>query len=371
MPEIVLESVSRVHPDGTRALYRLDLTVPDGELLTVVGPSGCGKTTLLRLLAGLEKPTEGRITFDGADIAGLEPRQRDVAMVFQEGALYAHLTAKGNIAFPLRMRGVAREDTVRRVGREARRLGILRLLPRKPKELSTGHRHAVATGRALVREPSLFLLDEPLANLDVALRARGREEIRQLHQEMRRTTIYATNDQAEAMILGDRVAVLNRGELQQAGAPLELYRRPVNLFVARFVGSPPMNIVAATPERDAQGGWWLTVGRDRLQLNDAGADALRVVAAWLGRRLLLGLRPEHLTLSHGDPFARCLHATCRRVEFLGGELLVHCALEGDGEQRLVARVPAGAPPSPGNRVELAADLEHLHLFDPETGRALV
>jgi len=341
---IRLEQVSKIFPDGTRALDALDLRVRDGELLVLVGPSGCGKSTALRCVAGLETVSAGRILLGEREVTGLPPRERDVAMVFQSYALYPHKTVRRNLAFPLE---VARRDwaeIARRVEEAARRLGLEALLDRKPGALSGGQRQRVALGRALVREPAAFLLDEPLSNLDAGLRERTRAELALLHRRLGATMLYVTHDQEEAMTLGERIAVLREGRLHQVAPPLEIYRRPADLFVARFIGSPAMNLLPA--------------------------PLARRLGASQGIRL--GVRPQVLELvepGQGDADIRV-----EVVEPLGDELRVHARLESqpdDPDALLTVCVSArdgGEPPVPDRRLGLRVPREALHAFDAATGR---
>ncbi len=350
------------------ALVDLRLSVADRERLAVVGPSGCGKSTLLRLLAGLEEPTRGTIRIDGKPVNERSPQERNVAMVFQDYALYPHRTVRGNLAFPLEMRRVARDEIRRRVAAVAELLAIAPLLDRRPSELSGGERQRVAMGRALVREPSVFLLDEPLSNLDAKLRVRVRAEIAELQRRTGTTMLYVTHDQVEAMTLGERVAVLHQGRLQQVAPPRELYARPANLFVAGFIGSPPMNLLPARLAADAGGRLVLDLAGQRLALPDLLAAAAR--AATEGA-LTLGMRPEALRLV--GPRAGALRARVLYGEFLGHELLAHLALGTEGAAgegaRLVARLAHPCEIAPGDAVSLEVDPEGLHLFAAD-GRAL-
>jgi ABC-type sugar transport system ATPase subunit len=349
------------------ALADLCLSVADGELLAVVGPSGCGKSTLLRLLAGLETPTRGTIRLDGEPVDERSPRERNVAMVFQDYALYPHRTVRGNLAFPLEMRRAPRDEIRRRVEAVAELLGIAPLLERRPAELSGGERQRVAMGRALVREPSVFLLDEPLSNLDAKLRVHVRAEIAELQRRTGTTMLYVTHDQVEALTLGERVAVLHQGRLQQVASPRELYARPANLFVAGFIGSPPMNLLATRLGTGAGGRAVLELAGRSLALPDALAPAARAAGA-----LTLGVRPEAIRVVRAAAEAG-LRARVLHLEFLGHEILAHLALgadAGDGTgPRVVARLLDGVAPGRGEAVDLAVDPADLHLFGGD-GRAL-
>jgi multiple sugar transport system ATP-binding protein len=317
---------------STVAVDALSLEILDGEFLVLVGPSGCGKSTALRMLAGLEELTEGRILIGERVVNNLAPASRNVAMVFQSYALYPHMTVYDNMAFALRNQGIRRQDVDRRVNEAARILDLGELLKRKPKQLSGGQRQRVALGRAIVREPAAFLMDEPLSNLDAALRVATRAEILKLQQRLETTTIYVTHDQVEAMTMGDRIAVLQSGVLQQVGTPEELYERPANVFVAGFIGSPAMNLVPAP-----------------------------VVGAPGGAQRIVGFRPEHLRLGNGGGLS--FPARVEVVEYLGDDKLVHLLRNGTP---LLAKLPAAEQLEPGQNVELGVAQEKLHLFDAES-----
>ena len=371
MSKIELRDVRKEFPGGTVAVHDLSLNVESGEVLVLVGPSGCGKSTALRLIAGLEKPTSGSIAIGGEDVVGLGPRERDLAMVFQNYALYPHLDVFRNIAFPLKERRVPKPDIDRRVREVAAMLELSELLRRKPGQLSGGQRQRVAMARALVREPRGFLLDEPLSNLDAKLRAQVRGELKTLLARLNVTSIYVTHDQVEAMTLGDRIAVLNRGLLQQLGTPDEVFDRPANLFVAAFMGSPPMNLLRGRVE-----GGQLRAGTLRLEV--AGVPDGEVV---------VGFRPESLGLAGtGGPG---LDMQVEVVEPLGTETLVHGSTEGElvrpdeilGEGNslpalagtraaIAARLGPRERPATGERVRLGLDAAGIHLFDGATGEAL-
>ena len=365
MARVDFEQVEKCYADQAPALADLCLSVADGELVAVVGPSGCGKSTLLRLLAGLETPTRGTIRLDGEPVNERSPQQRNVAMVFQDYALYPHRSVRGNLAFPLEMRRVPRDELRRRVEAVAGLLGIQALLERRPAELSGGERQRVAMGRALVREPSVFLLDEPLSNLDAKLRVHVRAEIAELQRRTGTTMLYVTHDQVEALTLGQRVAVLHRGRLQQVAPPRELYARPANLFVAGFVGSPPMNLLSARLGAAAGGRPALELAGQSLALPDALVPAARAAGA-----LTLGVRPEALRVVRA-PGAGALRARVLHLEFLGHEVLAHLALEGGAGDalRVVARLEGGVAPAIDEAVALAVDPADLHVFGHD-GRAL-
>ena len=354
MAEVRFEGATRTYP-GTDmpAVNALDLTIGDGEFMVLVGPSGSGKTTALRMLAGLEEVDDGAIYIGERDVTYVTPKKRDVAMVFQNYALYPYLTVAANIAFPLRMAKVGKNERMRRVEVVAERLGLSEYLERKPAQLSGGQRQRVAMGRAIIRKPSVFLMDEPLSNLDAKLRIQMRADIAALQSDTGITTVYVTHDQSEAMTLGHRVAVLKDGNLQQCDTPKELYARPANLFVAGFIGSPAMNLCPA-PNR-ANG-----------SLSFGGVSFRVPVDASSGRPIVLGLRPESLELaSDGVP------ARVDVVEELGADAYLFCSADVDGHTvRLVARVDARAVPDRGDRVSLRPLPHEAHLFDAETGERL-
>jgi sn-glycerol 3-phosphate transport system ATP-binding protein len=336
----------------THVLESIDLALASGEMLVIVGASGCGKSTLLRLVAGLERPTSGQILLDGRDITNVDPAQRDIAMVFQNYALYPHMSVFDNMAYGLRIRGLSKQEIGARVDVAADMLGLRPMLTRKPRQLSGGQRQRVAMGRAIVREPKLFLFDEPLSNLDAKLRVQMRAEIRRLQRRLGVTSLYVTHDQVEAMTLGDRLLVLNQGRPAQLATPMEIYARPADLFVAGFIGAPAMNVL---PAELVQGG---TAARLESGEVVAFADGRRAGAD--GRKLIIGIRPEHVTLG-GD-----LVLTIELVEPLGPETLVHGRLP-DG-QEMVVRLP-GLPPGEEN-LSIALPADALHVFDAETGKRI-
>ena len=328
------------------ALQPVDLVVADRELLVLLGPSGCGKSTLLRLVAGLEEPSQGEVWIGGRRVDDVDPKDRDVAMVFQGYALYPHRTVRGNLAYPLERRGGGRAERAERVRETARALGLEALLDRRPGELSGGERQRVAMGRALVRRPRVFLFDEPLSNLDARLRGELRGEIARLHASAGTTSLYVTHDQVEAMALGDRVAVLRAGRVEQVGTPREIYDRPASRFVAEFVGSPPMNLLPAARDGDRFATGPLSV--------PAPADA--------PDRVVLGVRPEHLQPAGPSPFR------VERVEHFGPDAHVHCAA---GPVAVVARLAATQAPAAGAEIGLCVDdPAHVHRFDPKSGARL-
>ena len=335
------------------AVRSLDLEIPPGELMVLVGPSGCGKSTLLRLIAGLVEPTAGEVWIGGRRVDDVEPGARDVAMVFQSYALYPHMTVAGNLGFGLRVRGTPRAGIEGRVAEAAAALGLAELLSRKPGELSGGQRQRVALGRAMVRDPGVFLFDEPLSNLDAELRLRTRDEIAALHRRLGTTMIFVTHDQVEALSLGQRVAVMDQGRLHQVGTPDEVYRRPANLFVAGFVGSPPINRIA--------------LARDDAGRLAGGPFALHAPSGV--DRATLGVRPEDLAVARtmeGEGEAAGFPATVLRVEALGSEQRVH--LDGPADAAWVARAPPALRVDPGDRVSVSVAWERSHLFDPDGRR---
>jgi multiple sugar transport system ATP-binding protein len=362
MPTVELRNVSKSYARGPRAVDRVSLAIEDGELLVLVGPSGCGKSTLLRMVAGLEDVTEGEILIGPRVVNDVPPRDRDIAMVFQNYALYPHMSVFDNMAFGLRRRKVPPPDVDRRVRQSAELLGLDRYLDRKPRELSGGERQRVALGRAMVREPQVFLFDEPLSNLDAKLRVQMRAEIKRLHQRVRATMIYVTHDQVEAMTLGDRIVVLKSGVLQQIADPFTLYSRPANQFVASFIGSPPINLMTASV-RDA--GTTLTLEANGVSV-PLPPDLARRLEPVRGKSVRLGVRPEDLTLAGEGPGAT-LPAKVEVVEPLGNEVLVHW-ISAVGP--LISRVPGQRAPRVGESAELHAAFAKLHFFDPETERAL-
>jgi len=381
---ISLDSVTKQFPDGTTAVRSLDLEVGDGELLVLVGPSGCGKTTALRMVAGLEEVTSGTISIDGKPVNDVEPRHRDVAMVFQSYALYPHLSVYENMAFSLKYRKIAKAEIRRRVADVARILELEPYLQRKPRQLSGGQRQRVAMGRAIVRQPRAFLMDEPLSNLDAKLRVQMRAEIGQLQRSLGVTTIYVTHDQTEAMTLGTRVAVLSGGVLQQVAAPRELYRRPANLFVAGFIGSPPMNLIDARLER-GDGGPQVVFGSHRLAVPQSVLSQHPGLERYLGEPIVLGIRPEHLhdaALAGDADGAGVLKLPIRLREELGSEVHVHGAIgtaahasgpDADDVRSLatiVARVDSRSAIAEGQTAALGLDAGELHFFDPASGATI-
>jgi multiple sugar transport system ATP-binding protein len=395
--EIQLEKLTKVYPDGTRAVHELDLEVADREFVVFVGPSGCGKTTALRMIAGLEQITDGAVRIGGVTVNDLPPKDRDVAMVFQNYALYPHMSARDNMAFALKMRGVSRQEIERRVSRAARVLGLSDVLKKKPRTLSGGQRQRVAMGRAIVREPRAFLMDEPLSNLDAKLRVEMRAEISRIQRDLGVTTIYVTHDQVEAMTMGDRVVVMRGGHLQQVASPQELYDRPVNLFVAEFIGSPAMNLIKAAVSA-ADGRFALRFGEFELGVPEEIAAARPGLARFAGRQVVLGIRPEDLEdarVARDAADAAMLGVEVDIREDMGSEVFVHFAVPGEAVESaevleameeedvpeavrerarrgvpFIARLDRATRAKEGERLDLAVTTERLHFFDPETGLAI-
>ncbi|AUH49895.1 sn-glycerol-3-phosphate ABC transporter ATP-binding protein UgpC [Chromobacterium sp. ATCC 53434] len=357
MATLKLNQVRKRYPGAERrVLEDISLDIADGEFVVIVGPSGCGKSTLLRMVAGLESIEEGEIRIGERLVNQLEPKDRDIAMVFQNYALYPHMTVADNMGYALKLRGLKKADIAERVRKVAAVLELEQLLERKPRELSGGQRQRVAMGRAIVREPAVFLFDEPLSNLDAKLRGQMRLEIQQLHRRLATTSLYVTHDQVEAMTLADRVIVLNKGHIEQIGAPDEIYDRPASTFVAAFMGSPGMNLFDA--EADARG--------ERLLLGDGASLALpRPDAALAGRKLKAGIRPEHLRVG-GEP-GQALDMRVDNVEMLGADNYAYGLAAG---QRVVIRLAHGHRPEPGSWLEVTVRAESLHLFDAETQRRI-
>jgi multiple sugar transport system ATP-binding protein len=365
MARVTFDRVTKSYGDIV-ALREFSVEVYDGEFLVLVGPSGCGKSTALRLVAGLESPTIGNIFIGDRVVNDLAPKDRDVAMVFQSYALYPHMSVRDNLAHPLQLRRVPKPEVEERVRKVADLLSITELMLRKPKELSGGQRQRVALGRAIVRDPAVFLMDEPLSNLDVKLRIRTRAELIRLHDRLKTTTIYVTHDQQEAMTLGDRIAVLNAGTIQQLGTPDSLYNHPINLFVASFIGSPSMNLIDGLIE--ARDGNLVVTGREFVLR--VPQERAHLIDQYVGTEVVLGIRPEHLFDREevdAAPPESSLTARVDLVEPLGSETLVHVLVAG---QALTARVSADSEIKRGQIVELIVDTRHLNVFDRKTQRAL-
>ena len=395
MATIALEHVGKVYDDGTRAVTDLNIEVNDGEFLVLVGPSGCGKTTALRMVAGLETITEGELRIGERVVNTVPPRDRDVAMVFQSYALYPHLSVRENIAFGLRLRKMPKGERDKRVEAAAKTLGLSEYLDRKPRNLSGGQRQRVAMGRAIVRQPQAFLMDEPLSNLDAKLRVQMRAEIAKIQRDLGVTTIYVTHDQVEAMTMGDRVAVMRKGELQQVASPQELYDRPLNLFVGGFIGSPAMNVLEAKLQRE-DGSLAAVLGEQKIRLGDETLQARPALRGYEGRQVILGIRPEDLedaNLARDIPAEQRLRGHVELREALGSEIMVHfstaakpavtdemqelaedvgadeqVALTSEaGSAMLVGRFGSRSRVTAGDDVDVAVDTRSLHFFDPETG----
>ena len=367
MASVRLDNVRKVYDNGKVAVAGASFTVADGELLVLVGPSGCGKTTLLRAIAGLETITSGTIDIDGRVVNNLAPRERDIAMVFQNYALYPHMTVAENLAFGLKLRSRPRAEIQHRVTEAAHMLGLEELLDARPRRLSGGQRQRVALGRALVREPKVFLLDEPLSNLDAKLRVAMRVEIARLHHRLNATMVYVTHDQIEAMTLGQRIVVLNDGEIQQIDTPMHLYAEPANLFVAGFLGSPAMNFFRGRLRDDAVA---LEMNGASLPLDGLQASGLPLQEI-RGRELVLGLRPEHLQCAGTNAFESSslaqFDATLEVIEPVGNEVFLNLRFGGVA---LVARVQPQALPAPGATLRMAFDPSRLHAFDAAGGRRI-
>ena len=355
------------HYDSTPAVRGIDLDIPDKEFVVLVGPSGCGKTTTLRMIAGLEDVTDGEVMIGDTVVNDVPPKDRDIAMVFQNYALYPHMSVHENMSFGLRLKKLPKDEIGRRVDNAARILGLTELLQRKPKQLSGGQRQRVAMGRAIVRDPKVFLFDEPLSNLDAKLRVQMRTEIKKIHQKVRTTTVYVTHDQVEAMTLADRVVVMNGGLIEQVGTPNDLYHSPATVFVAGFIGSPAMNMVRGHLEE--------TAGALRLRLNGEIAfpipqERLARYRPHLGKQnLVFGLRPEHVTDVRGTPAPgqSAFDVTVDVIEPMGMETLVFFTLNN---VEICARTNPLADVKPGKRAQLLADLRYMHLIDGDSGRVL-
>ncbi len=391
MAEVVFDDVDKIYDNGVQAVFDLSLEVHDGEFLVLVGPSGCGKTTALRMVAGLEEISSGTISIGGRVVNTLSPKERDIAMVFQNYALYPHLSVAENIAFGLRLRKEPKSVIAERVAWAGKLLDLTPYLDRKPKELSGGQRQRVAMGRAIVRHPQVFLMDEPLSNLDAKLRVQMRADIAHLQRQLGTTTIYVTHDQVEAMTMGDRVAVMNKGALQQVDAPQQLYDRPANLFVAGFIGTPPMNLIEATVSVD--GGVSIDLGGNVLPVDDAALASYPGLRSRHGQPVIVGLRAGDLHPAQERADLPQLRARVQLVESLGGETMAYfrvdarsivteaadeqTALESGGTEtvvgarpNLVASFPAHAQLRLGDEIPVAVDTKNLHFFDEASGAPL-
>jgi multiple sugar transport system ATP-binding protein len=383
MAEIKLDGVDKVYDNGFHAVHELDLEIADGEFLVLVGPSGCGKSTALRMIAGLEKITSGHLYIGGNDVTDREPKERDIAMVFQSYALYPHLTVRNNIAFALKLAKMPKAEIAERVADASRVLELDDYLDSRPAHLSGGQRQRVAMGRAIVRKPKAFLMDEPLSNLDAKLRVQMRAEISRLQRELRTTTVYVTHDQVEAMTMGDRVAVLSAGFLQQVDTPQNLYDHPANLFVASFIGSPQMNILEAT-FHGADGSARLDIGGQSLAVPASVLANRPRLADYDGRRLAVGIRPEHVedaAIANGESIdgASRLAGIVQVREGLGSEVIVHIDIEAplvdvvgaDFGRRFIGRIDPRTSLRNGDNASFAVDTSQLHFFDLDTEQAIV
>ncbi|MEM9655844.1 MAG: sn-glycerol-3-phosphate ABC transporter ATP-binding protein UgpC, partial [Actinomycetota bacterium] len=386
--------VSKVYPNGFKAIEGLNLEIEDGEFLVLVGPSGCGKSTALRMVAGLEEISGGELTIDDRVVNDVHPKDRDIAMVFQNYALYPHMTVANNIGFALKLANMPKAEIADRVAKAAQTLDLTEQLDKKPGQLSGGQRQRVAMGRAIVRQPKAFLMDEPLSNLDAKLRVQMRAEIAGLQRDLGVTTIYVTHDQVEAMTMGDRVAVLKRGLLQQVDTPQNLYDSPDNVFVAGFIGSPSMNLMQATLKRN-DGGWAVALGDQTVAIPDATVAERPALESFADKTIVVGVRPEDIedaSLASDAPADRRITTTVSLVEALGSEIIVHFPLgvepfeimdqEFEGEDAVapvtddsgkfiyVARVNPRSPAKIGDQIELAVDTARFHFFDPTDGSAI-
>jgi len=367
MASIALDQVSKIYAGGLYGVQDVTLSVAEGEFVILLGPSGCGKSTTLRMIAGLESVTTGEVFIGGERVNEMAPRERNVAVVFQSYALYPHMTVWQNMAFGIKMRGMAFAEIETRVRDAARLLGISPLLGRKPAALSGGQRQRVALGRAIVRDPVAFLLDEPLSNLDAQLRAEMRLELVKLHRRLGRTTVYVTHDQVEAMTMGDRICILRDGRLIQSGPPLEVYANPADTFVARFLASPPMNLIPAHLEAGADEALILVVGSARLPVPECHRAAY---APHAGRAVLLGLRAEDLYESPHGAESHPITLQADAVEALGAESILVAQWGAAGGAGISARLGRSFRAAVGAEVTLHADLASMHLFDPESGRVI-
>ena len=359
MASVQLDRVRKVYDNGQVAVHGASFEIADGELMVLVGPSGCGKSTLLRMIAGLEDITDGNLLIGGRRVNDVQPKDRDIAMVFQSYALYPHMTVAENLAFGLKLRKHDKATIEKRINAAAETLGLTAMMDKRPGQMSGGQRQRVALGRALVREPSVFLLDEPLSNLDAKLRHSVRTEIARLHRQLGTTMIYVTHDQVEAMTLGQRIVVLKDGEIQQIDTPMALYEKPANLFVAGFLGSPAMNLLQGTLVQSDGLALLLTDGT-RLPLGDAHVDP-----RWLDGQVTVGIRPEHLQPAVAGPGS--FEASVEVVEPVGNEVFLNLRA---GAHPLVARLSPRTLPQPGERLAMGVDASALHFFDPASGQRM-
>mgnify|MGYP001338291871 FL=1 len=391
MGAIDIKSAGKIYPNGTRALEDVNITINDGEFVVLVGPSGCGKTTLLRMVAGLEDITEGEISIGDKTVNDVAPKDRDIAMVFQNYALYPHMSVFDNMAFSLKLRKLPKDEIEQKVKEAAKTLEISELLDRKPKALSGGQRQRVAMGRAIVRNPQAFLMDEPLSNLDAKLRVQMRAELGQLHTQLQTTTLYVTHDQVEAMTMGDRVAVIRKGELQQIDTPREIYLKPKNIFVAGFIGSPSMNFVYANVGVN-KSSIQLNFGNDQIEYN---GEKLGELKAFENKEIVMGIRPEAFedgNYANASEFSESIKVSVSLLEQLGSDSYIHFykdikpvqteaieeILADEGEDisvlgdntKFIARINPNSTVVEGKEIELKIDPSKLHFFDPETGDAI-
>jgi multiple sugar transport system ATP-binding protein len=383
MATISMDTVNKVYENGFHAVKDLGMEVADGEFMVLVGPSGCGKTTTLRMVAGLEDITSGTLRIGGKIVNNETPKERDIAMVFQNYALYPHMTVAENIGFALKLRHLPKDQIRAKVNEAAKILDLTQWLDRKPGQLSGGQRQRVAMGRAIVREPSVFLMDEPLSNLDAKLRVQMRAEVQRIQRRINVATLYVTHDQVEAMTMGDRVIVMRDGALQQVDTPQTLYDHPDNIFVAAFIGSPAMNLYDAVLSQDARS---IKLGSQQVDHPDTVAIKRPALRSYTGRDVVVGMRPEHLHAAPPDYAGPTLTGTVELVEALGSELVVHFTIDAnrvlaegavdkdeaaavkDGEG--VARVAANTPVKPGDKLPFAVDIEDMQFFDTQTGLAI-
>ncbi len=368
MAGVRLDRIRKVYENGHVAVTDCSLAIEDGELVVLVGPSGCGKSTTLRMIAGLETVTEGDIYIGDRHVNDEPPKDRDIAMVFQNYALYPHMTVFDNMAFGLKLRKYSKKDIAERVAHAAGILGIVEILDRKPKQLSGGQQQRVAVGRAIVRKPQVFLFDEPLSNLDAILRVQMRTEIAKLHRRLGATMVYVTHDQVEAMTLGDRIVVMKEGDVQQIAEPLALYNYPLNTFVAGFIGSPPMNLVPGLIRRENDGLHFDALSGELSIALDTAANA--GIEGYPGRRVVMGIRPEDVYVAGSHNLPRAVAEADLPlivIEPMGNEIFVYAR---EGERSLVARVAPQPLPAPGERIRLAFNLMKLHFFDGKNERAI-
>ena len=385
MAELSLEGLTKIYPNGFKAVDELSVDIADGEFLVLVGPSGCGKSTALRMVAGLEEITSGKLSINGEPMNDVEPKDRNIAMVFQNYALYPHLDVEKNIGFALKLSGLSKPEIDSKVSEAAQILELEPLLKNKPAQLSGGQRQRVAMGRAIVRDPSVFLMDEPLSNLDAKLRVQMRAEITRLQHKLEATTLYVTHDQVEAMTMGDRVAVMKDGVLQQIDNPSSLYEEPKNLFVAGFIGAPAMNLREAKLENH-DGNWTLQIGSTNIPLARGIVENRHSLVEYDGRNVVIGIRPEAMndaSVSNNKDLP-VLSAVTELTEALGSDLLVHFPLDAkavdtgdpdalkdlDENPLMIARVAPRSQTKPGEKIEISIDTERLHFFDPETRLAI-